>query len=194
MKRPAMLLGLSIMCVAAGCGTTGAADRDTIKIGKEGSITETVRETFEEEYYNIDELKSYITDALDSYNQGLTTDSIVLEKCALKRNIAEVVLTYAGAEDYTAFNNMNLFVGSLSELEDSEYHAGVNLEDRKGNAVSLSHVIAAGDFYQAVVVTQDCEVEVSGKILYVSEGVEVNSGKLANVILEDEACAYIIYK
>lgn len=194
MKRAALLLGLSITFAAAGCGKSGAADRDTIRIEKDGSIVETIRETFEEEYYHVDELESYITDAVDAYNQDLTTAGITFDKCSLKKNIVEAVLTYSSVEDYVVFNNKEIFVGSLEELESSDYHDSVNLKDRKGNTVSLSHVIASGEYYNAAVVTQDCEFVVSGKIIYASEAVEIHSGKRADITLEDEACAYIIYK
>lgn len=194
MKRAALLLGLTMTCVAAGCGKSGAADRDTIRIEKDGSIIETIRETFEEEYYHMDELENYITDAVDVYNQDLTTAGITFDKCSLRKNIVEAVLTYSSVEDYISFNGKEIFVGTIAELETSEYHEGVNLKDRKGNTVSLSHVIASGEYYNAAVITQDCEIEVSGKIIYASDGVEIHSGKRADITLEDEACAYIIYK
>lgn len=194
MKKPAILLVLSLGCLLCGCKAAQEADRETLEIKKNGSIVETVRESFEEDYYNIDELKSYIGSAVDTYNEDFTKAHITLGKCAVKGTIAEAVLTYESMEDYMGFNHMEIFVGDLDELADTSYHDSVNLKDRKGTSVSLSHLIASGEDYKAAVLTQSCEVKVSGKIAYVSDGVEWLSGKSANVQISDEACAYIIYQ
>lgn len=194
MKKPAILLVLSLMCLLQGCKSSGEADRETIEIKKDGSIVETVRESFEEEYYNIEELESYIASAVASYNEDFEDARIELDKCSIKDTIAEAVLKYESMEDYMGFNDMEIFVGDLSELAETSYHDSVNLKDRKGTSVSLSHLIASGESYEAVVITQPCEVKVSGKIAYVSDGVEILSRKTADVTVSDEACAYIIYQ
>lgn len=194
MKKPAILLALSLMCLVQGCKGSTEADRETLEIKKDGSIVETVRESFEEEYYNIEDLKVYISEAVDAYNEDYTEAQIVLEKCSLKGKLAEAVLTYKEAEDYNVFNQMELFVGNMKELAETSYHDSVNLKDKKGTIVSLSHLIASDDSYKAAVITQSCEVKVSGKIVYVSDNVTIQSGKTADVKLEDEACAYIIYQ
>lgn len=194
MKKPAILLVLFLMCLTQGCKSSQEADRETLEIKKDGSIVETIRESFEEEYYNIEELESYIASAVAAYNEDFEDAHIEMDKCSLKGKIAQAVLTYDSMDDYIGFNDMELFVGKLSELADTSYHASVNLKDKKGTTVSLSHLIASGESYEAVVVTCPCEVKVSGKIAYVSDGVEISSGKVADVILNDEAYAYIIYK
>lgn len=194
MKKTSILLALSLMCLAQGCKGAAEADRETLEIKKDGSIVETVRESFEEDYYNVDDLKAYITEELNSYNEDFEEVQIALTDCTVKRKIAQAVLTYQDVEDYMAFNQAELFVGDLAALSETSYHDSVNLKNKKDETVSLSHLIASGESYQSVVVTQSCEVIVSGKIAYVSDNVEILSGKSANVSLNDEACAYIIYK
>lgn len=194
MKKTMILLALSLMCFAQGCKGAAEADRETLEIKKNGSVVETVRESFTEEYYNVDDLKVYITEQLNAYNEDFSEAQITLGDCELKGQIAEVVLTYENIEDYKAFNQVDLFVGDLETLAETSYHDNVNLKDKKDAVVSLSHLIASGESYKSVVVTKSCEVIVSGKIAYVSENVDILSGKSANVVLNDEACAYIIYK
>lgn len=194
MKKPAILLVLSLMCLMQGCNSSKEADRETIEIKKDGSIVETVRESFEEEYYNIEELESYISSAVAAYNEDFGEIRIEMDKCGVKGKIAEAVMKYESMDDYMGFNDMEIFVGDLSELADTSYHASVNLKNKKGATASLSHLIASNESYEAVVVTWPCEVKVSGKIAYVSDGVEILSGKVANVKVNDEAYAYIIYK
>lgn len=194
MKKKMIILALSLACILQGCSYSGNADRETLELKKNGSVVETVRESFDQEYYNIEDLKAYIAAAIAEYNEDFSEARIVLGKCSKPNALAEAELTYKSIEDYKSFNNVEIFSGNISDLENTNYHVKIDLKDMQGAAVSLSHLIAAGKDYKAAVITQPCELKVSGRIVYYSEGVKVLSGKTAEINIDDEACAYIIYQ
>ncbi len=194
MKRPGILLVLFLLCFLIGCGKKEITDKESIEIKKGGKIVETVRESFEEEYYDEKELKEFIKAEIDTYNSSFDGDRIKLDSCGVKGSIAEVTMTYSSMNDYISFNDMKLFVGELADIIGTEYHGYMDLYDKDGTIVPLSNVIASGDSYHVLVVSQDCDVKVNGKIVYVSSGVEILSNTAADVTVSDEAYAYIIYK
>lgn len=194
MKKKMIILALSLACILQGCSYSGKADRETLELKKNGSVVETVRESFDKEYYNIEDLKSYITSAVAEYNEDFSEAHIVMEKCGKPGTYVEAVLNYKSVDDYKKFNNVEIFSGSISELENTDYHVALDLKDMQGAVVSLSHVLASGEDYKAAIITQSCELKVSGRIVYYSEGVKVLSGKTADININDEACAYIIYQ
>lgn len=194
MRKTGILFMLFLMCFFAGCRKEEISDRESIEVKKGGTIVETVRESFGEEYYSEKELKEFIKTEISAYNSSFDKEHIKLNSCDVKDSMAVVTMTYDSSSDYVAFNDMELFADDLSSLIGTEYHGYVELKDSEGESVSLSNIIASGDSYKVLVVTQDCDVKVSGKIIYVSDGVEILSGKTADVTISDEASAYIIYK
>ena len=68
MKKFAAIAMMLIMCVGllAGCGSYYAADESTVFVLKNGQIVSTDVEDFNEDTYDVDGLKTYVKDAVDS--------------------------------------------------------------------------------------------------------------------------------
>lgn len=194
MKKTGIFLGIGLLVMLSGCSNYDDSGKNIIKIGKNDKIEETIQETFGESYYVQEELLSSIEAEVASYNEGSETALVELKKCSVEEEKVKVQMKYAASSDYAAFNHVGLFHGSLSEFVGTEYHAYVDLKDMDGGEIPLSSLVASEEEYYVVALDVDCIVEVKGNICYVSEGVETLSKKAADVTVNDEAYAYIIYK
>ena len=195
MRKRSMFLGFLLLGLLTGCSNYEEYGKNIMEFSKDGQIEETLLESFEESYYSKEELISSIEAEVSSYNDGSESALVALESCEVEEQKAVVHMSYASAEDYAAFNHVNVFHGDISGFVESPYHAYVDLKDMEGGEIPFSSLVASGEAYQVVVVDVDCIVEVSGTICYVSEGVESISKKAADITLDDEAVyAYIVYK
>ena len=108
---------LCILCLAAmltGCGREPEVTETTIEVKKNGQVVHTIIEDFSESYYNLDELESTIQQACDTYNASAGKEAVVLK--AAKENddhTVTVVMQYADASAYSAFNKLALFVNRI---------------------------------------------------------------------------------
>lgn len=87
------------------------ASEQSIFVRKDGTVTETTRESFQSEYYTLDELKTYIGTRLDEYNGANKAPASSSVKSAVNLDSLEMdgtdvvlKLTYATAADYLKFN------------------------------------------------------------------------------------------
>lgn len=106
---------LAVWAVLSGTSATDFTS-STAEFFRDGSIRITSIESFDQDYYDEDELKETITDALNEYGKGVSRDSLNVSDGA-----ATLVLTYDSAEDYVSFNDTDLFIGTVSEAEEAGY-------------------------------------------------------------------------
>lgn len=88
----------------------------TIELLKNGKIRVTSVESFGEDYYDAEELEETIKDAISEYGDGVSQEYLEVSDGS-----AKLVLTYDSAEDYVAFNDTDLFVGTVAEAEEAGY-------------------------------------------------------------------------
>jgi hypothetical protein len=82
-----------------------------------------------------------------------------------------LILAYANTEDYTRFNGIELFTGSIAEALAAGYNFDVDFADVTGDTPTEC---SASDFtgqdgYKVVVIKTNTNVNVSGNICYVSQ-------------------------
>lgn len=195
MRKRNMILGILLLGLLAGCGRYKEYGKNIMEFSKEGQIEEILLESFQEAYYSKEELISSIEAEVSSYNDGSDSQLVTFDRCEIKAETAEVHMSYESAEDYAAFNHVNMFYGDISTFVESAYHSYVDLRDVNGTEIPLSSIVASGEDYRVVVLDMDCIVEVSGKICYISDGVSLISKKAADITIDDDtAYAYIVYK
>ena len=195
MKKLSIFLCIGLLVLASGCGNSYKEyEKSVLQISKKDSITELIHDTFDETYYIADELEDSINAEVVAYNVTSGDDLVELKKCDVDDQAVTVKMLYKSSADYAAFNHVGLFHGSMEEFVASEYHGYVDLKDKDGNDIPLSSVVASGGNYNVIALDMSCVVEVKGKIMYISDGVELLSDKAADVTVNDMAYAYIIYK
>ena len=164
-------------------------------IGSNGSISATIKEDFKESYYDIDELRDAIDEEVNNYNKE-HDGAIKVDKVALENEQAVVVMNYVSSDDYSLFNNEQIFVGSPSEALLKGYSLGVILTDIKDatKTITESDIKVMGNEKLLISDSKDT-IYLPGKVLYVNDCTYVlEDGK--SVRLKDgvSGLIYAIYK
>jgi uncharacterized protein YxeA len=170
-KTIATLLAL-VLCIGmlTGCGTNYATEESTVFVQKDGKVVSTDVESFSDSY-DEEELKNYVETTISEYTAQYGEDSVTLKDVAVADGKATLILSYASPEDYSRFNGIELFTGSIAEALAAGYKFDVDFADVTGDTPTAC---SASDFtgedgYKVVVIKTNANVNVSGKICYVSQ-------------------------
>ena len=196
MTRKWIMRALCILCLAAmltGCGREPEVTETTIEVKKNGQVVHTIIEDFSESYYNLDELESTIQQACDTYNASAGKEAVVLK--AAKENddhTVTVVMQYADASAYSAFNKLALFVGTVKDAFNAGYDLNVTLSSLKGDGeqIGKEDLLKMGEKHIAVV-REAVNVRVWDKVRYGSEDVEATANAKTVSVTDADMLTYI---
>ena len=196
-KMMMSVLTFSIMLVFSACGDKVGDESGTfLSLKKDGTIRSQIEESFEESYYDRDELEQAGLEQVADYNSRTGTESIAVEKVEVKDGIAQVGLTYTGAGDYAAFNQAFFFAGATGDAEKMDCNLDVVLSSVKdpGETIGKADILALKD--EKLLVTDISEaVVLDGKALYTSDNVTVSSGgKTIKRTDDGSQMIYVVYK
>lgn len=197
-KKLALTLALALVLCITGCKNDVKAtefDESTLVIRKDGSVTEIMIDSFEQDYYSQSDLESYIDEQVKDYNRNNPSSSdeegavsIKKDKVVVEDKTARVELTYEGADDYEAFNLVELEVSTAADVTGDAMM--LQFRDAEGNKVSYMDLDDL-EKYQAVTVHTTTQVSVDGKIAYVSDNVTMIDDSTAKC---EGTLSVIIYK
>lgn len=193
MKKTCIFWMLFLFCILTGCRKSDEIEKNNIEVDKEGWITTTIHESFDKDYYDKQELEETIDGAIKEYNKEAGGKRIELEELEIKDETAHAVITYAGYEDYIAFNQVGIFNGTTKNLDGVDYDAQQEIIDLGGNRIALQNLLLSEETYNLVILQENCTLETSGKILYASSNVIINGKKTADVTADHESYAYVVY-
>ena len=171
----------------AGCGSAGAPEMDTISIRQDGKIAHTIVEPFDTNYYNPEELEAMANEKIKRYSDG--GEAIVCESVETSGEQIIVKMIYPGGEDYTNYNNRELFSGTVEEA----FSQGYSLKDvvgTDGNVISDEALSNIRENHVVIVQTnkgEELDVNVYDKILYTSANVTLSGKKDAIIAAGEEA-------
>lgn len=191
----AALFLLAHTAVCAGCSTGMGTETVTgVKIGKDGAVTATIVEAFDKEYYTEDGLAEMIQSEIVAYDStGEKVSLIEIQKQEDTDQIV-VVMRYASAEDYAAFNEVTFFYGTVEQAQVAGYMPDAALDSASGKEEPLQRE----DFStlaekHVVIFSEAMQVRLPSKILYLSSGSRLTDGKCAEAP-ENGALTYVITK
>lgn len=168
----ALLLVIVLIAVLiSSCGTDYAkAETNTIYVLKNGKIISTDVESFDEDTYDKGELKSYMKDVIDTYNNELGKKSLKQKSFDVKDDKATLVLEYADAKVYEKVNSIELFTGSIKEAQEAGYLFDCEFAKlTDGKAVTASaEDFTKGEDYKVVIVKANAKVVVPGEVCFIS--------------------------
>lgn len=191
----ASLFLLAHTAVCAGCSTgMGTEEVTGIKIGRDGTVTATIVEAFDKEYYTEDGLSEMIQSEIAAYDGSGERVSLVEIREQEDTGSIVVVMKYASAEDYAAFNEATLFYGTVAQAQAAGYTPDAALESASGKEESLKKE----DFStlaekHVVIYSEAMQVTLPSKILYLSGGSRLTDAKSVEAT-EDGALTYVITK
>ncbi len=161
---------LSILTLA-GCGQSDLkADTDTVYVEKNGAVLSMDVEAFDQEYYDEAELKEFVDSEVSDYNGQHGEKSVEVKDLSVEDKTAKLKLAYRTVDDYTAFTGVELYQGKVVQAMAAGYDFDVDFAavDEDGvHGVPGSEITDQGDL-KVVIIKANTNVQVDGKILYVS--------------------------
>ncbi len=196
-KIPIIMLAMILSAyLLAGCGNGKpvlSADMDTVSIKKDGTIEHMIITRFEKDYYNIDGLTATAQEKIAGFSDG--TDNIMLESAEEKDGKIIVKMIYKTGDDYTQFNNRELFYGTVAEASAMGFSVR-NIFSEDGTALKDTKQI--WENHVVIIQTKEGEgldINVYDKILYTSENI-TRSGNNDAIITagESDMISCIVFK
>ena len=204
-KRMAALgccIGMSMLLGA--CGAKLDVQENTIALQRNGKILEAAVESFDQSYYDQEELDTYVQNAVDDYTAEHGKKSVSVTDSKVEEKKAYLTLQYESAETFSDFTGIECFSGSIVEAQSAGYDFDLDfypVTDGKTDTKAVKgSTLLDDDDLKVLIVKENSDLIVPGKIAYVStEGTEVTSEKQVNVTQKeqdtDEAVlVYVLYK
>lgn len=203
-KRMAALgccIGMSMLLGA--CGAKLDVQENTIALQRNGKILEAAVESFDQSYYDQEELDTYVQNAVDDYTAEHGKKSVSVTDSKVEEKKAYLTLQYENAETFSDFTGIECFSGSIVEAQSAGYDFDLDfypVTDGKADTKAVKGSTLLDDDLKVLIVKENSDLIVPGKIAYVStEGTEVTSEKQVNVTQKeqdtDEAIlVYVLYK
>lgn len=205
----ASALMLTAVLALTSCGGNDGEETSTVSIQKDGTISSHIEESFEQNYYDGEELQQSILQAAADYNRAAGSGRITVEKVDADDGMVTVKMTYLSFADYAEFNRTVFFVGNPKEAEAADFDLNVVLSHVKNTneTIGKSDILAMDDYNllilkgpetvllngQVEYVSDDVTVLLNGKAEYVSDNVTVSSNR-KSVKLSEEGLGYVLYK
>ena len=175
------------VCEMTACGNTTGAEGSVITVSRDGTVTDTIREPFDQDYYSQQELQDEVLKAVTSYNSRIGSEVITVSKVQVDGGVTDVEMKYQSAEDYAAFNRETFFIGTPAQARLS----GFDLNKVYTAVADPSKTMGMAELFNTdgvlVLITDTTQtVVMSHKILYASDGVEVADHAKAFRVQQDE--------
>ena len=182
------------MILTACSGDEENYEETTIKVEKRGRVSENIVESFDKDYYDIEELKSEFSGAVSDYNETIGGEEIKLKKVELKDSKVYVNIDFNGPSDYERFVGEKLFVGTIDDAYDNGYSMDVTLKGvENGDRIGKVQIMGMKD-KDIVILSEHVRINTFRDIAYVSANVDVIGSKSARVVNESDGLAYLILK
>ena len=186
----AMVMALSMTA----CGSSFEPSVTSMYIQKSGKITYAVVESFEKEYYSLEEFQSMIDREVEACNSRDSEPAISVESLEVKDGTLYLLMNFADAGAYAAYSEEYCFAGTISQALDEGRSFDMVFRDVDYEEYETADVTGKKDDHVLVTQTEGV-VELEKEVKYVSNNVEILSDHMVQVMpieAEDEY-AYIIY-
>ena len=198
------ILAVLMLCgLFAGCSSVDS-ESNMIFVGKKGKVQTVDIEEFDKSYYSEEDFKTFAQEAIDEYNMSHEVEAITLTEFAVKDEVAKLKMEYKTVSDFSNFNEITLYQGSVTAAVSEGYLFDVDFSkvekgEATGNATRAD--VLAEEGLSVVIIKANTNVKVEGTICYVStDNVTVTGNDTVaiydeeNTALITDVCTYIIYK
>lgn len=198
------LVCLMIAGLMTGCGKSLEANRDTVYVQKKGTVVSAAIADLDKDYYDEEELKSYIDERVEEYQEEHGKSSVKVDDFSVEEGTAKLFIKYEGCEDYEKFNEVTLFSGTVPQALAEGYDFDTKftaVEDGKAAGSTDKKTIVDLDA-KVIVLSEKVDVKVDGTVQYVSSQYTTIKGKdTVSIQLpeevedgEESSLVYIIYQ
>ena len=90
------LVCLMIAGLMTGCGKSLEANRDTVYVQKKGTVVSAAIADLDKDYYDEEELKSYIDERVEEYQEEHGKSSVKVDDFSVEEGTAKLFIKYEG--------------------------------------------------------------------------------------------------
>lgn len=169
-----VVLVILAVFVFGSCGTYDV-DRSTVFIEEDGKVVSATVESFDENTYSKDELKEYISAAIEEFNSKNGEKSAKQKTLSVKEGVATLVIEYANTSLFQKFEGTEIFVGSIADAMEAGFAFDGQFASVAGGVVreAAFEDFANDSEYKVAIIKANTKVVIDGTIYYVStENVE----------------------
>ncbi len=163
----------ALLCAGmlAGCGKSVEADASLVYVDKKGAVTSVDVESLDVNTYDETEFEAFVDEAVEEYNAVNGKNSVKSEGITVEEGVAKLQMKYKTAEDYAAFNGIEFYAGTVVDSLAAGYTYDtdfVKVEDGTATGTASKQEIYAEEGLKVVIIRANTNVQVEGKICYVS--------------------------
>lgn len=164
---------------------------NTLLVKNDGTVQAATVETFDKNYYNQDELNTFIMGQIGKYNQANGQDSIVLDSLNVKDGNAVLILNYSNLEHYKAFNEVDAALTTTIDAKNGNLELPDVYVSASDGAFASPDVALKNDKYKVLVVNEKTDIIVDGTVKYFTNAALLSKSKLQT---NSEEKSVIVYK
>ena len=91
------IICISLVCVLmtglfSACGKSLEADRDTVYVQKRGAIISAAIADFDKDYYDEEELKSFVEERVEAYQEEHGKNSVKIDEFSVEERVAKLYM------------------------------------------------------------------------------------------------------
>lgn len=190
----AAVLMINGMLFLSACAGEEQID-NRITIHKDGVVEAHMEESFEQSYYDKDELQQMILQEAADYNRQMGSARISVDKVEVKDGKAMAEMSFQKAGDYAAFNKTLFFVGTPAEASLEGYELNIVLSGVKNENETLAKADILAAEQKLLIMSVAEPVYLPGKACYVSENVQVSKDRKSVWLTgEEQEAGYVLYQ
>ncbi len=171
-----ILLAISLLGLS-GCNKKDSQTIDEAKVKEnttlfnlDGTVQSVIVESFDKNYYEKNELKSYIEEEIQKYTKKAGNDSVILDSLDVDNKIASAKLSFKKITDYATFNEVTSEILTKEQaLADERISATVYSVD-KGETVDVKVALEEKDYTILVLEIPGETIMIEGTIKYYTNG------------------------
>lgn len=190
------ITALIVLCLLTGCSKgNNDLNETTLIINGKGEITHHIVESFDKSYYNEDELRSEINDEIEEYCSSKGDDKLVkLKDLKILDGMASAELTFKDYSDYAAFNEVDLFYGTIEEAIAADYPTDVTLKSVDDDDTIGKYEFEALKDNKIIVIGESILIKTPGRIEYTTANIDVIDKETAKMASDSVGVGYIVLK
>ena len=182
-----MAVAFLITGAVACSNESGSVEGSCISVSEDGTILDCIRESFDKDYYDQQELQTQVLQAVANYNSRVGEERISVEKVQINGDVTDVKMEFRSYQDYADFNREIFFIGTPLEAQAAGFDLNkvyVGAEDDSKTMGEAQLLASTG--VKVLITDTDQTIQLYDKILYVSDHVRVGAKSKSFQIVTDE--------
>ncbi len=169
-RIPLLAIIAFLLIIQTGCLGIDSENKEQIELTSDGKIIQTIVDDSGDSVTG-EELENYINDKIKNY-QG-TSGAIALERCRVKDGKVNIVLRYGSIGDYSGFNNVISYSGTLKEAYTQGYDFNRSFYAKNGVQIPYFALTLTYPDSRVLILEENVTIKLPGELLAMSDGVTI---------------------